>query len=689
MASHTLSHRHDSAYRADIDGLRALAVLPVLFFHAGVPGFSGGYVGVDVFFVISGYLITSILWRDIGLGHFSIAKFYERRIRRLLPALFVVLLACVVIGAWLLLPMRFRDFGKSMIAVAGFASNILFYRDTGYFDAPAELKPLLHTWSLAVEEQFYLFFPLLLMWIHRNRSKWAFPLIIALAVMSFGANIAFVGQHQSAVFYLLPFRAWELLLGAILAMGIGPRLEGNLSVATCLLGIASIVAAVIGFDSSTLFPGWAALLPCLGAALIIYAGEGGRGASAPLLTSPILTFVGRISYSLYLWHWPLIVFAKQLHGTAEFDSSTSLGVIALSLLLASLSYRFVEQPFRNPGSGLSRRTMFAGATAASVIWLILGGIAYVTDGLPSRLSESVVRFAAAAEDFSPSPSVCGKGQIQLPANVCHIGVQDASPTFLMWGDSHAGIMVHGVEAAAHWHGAGGVFSGVGGCPPLIGIEKDENTSDAATDSRCAVHNAALLYFLETQPEIDTVLLVSRWAYYANGQGFGPESRNTVRLWAPASTVPAESQVNSKVFENGLRETLIRLTAMGKRVYLVEQVPELDGYSAERIAARLARQGEDALPELERTLSIDRKRVIDRQKHFAAALQPWREQGLIGILGTHEFFCTSEVCRALAGPTPLYFDNNHVTTSTSIALQHIYAPLFSSGSRGSMTGLRKP
>ncbi len=262
-----------TAYRADIDGLRALAVLPVMLFHAGVSTFAGGFVGVDVFFVVSGFLITSILVRDIDVGSFSLSRFYERRVRRLFPALFLVVAVSIPCALVVLAPEDLEDFGQSVIATGTFSSNFLFYLEDGYFEGPADLKPLLHTWSLAVEEQYYLFFPLLLVWL--QRQGWGYGKALAsLAVVSFAIGVWSVANDQSAGFYLLPGRFWELLLGAMLALyGTRFRLSALPSAAIGALGLSMIGYAILQFSDHTPFPGWAALLPCFGTALVIFAGR--------------------------------------------------------------------------------------------------------------------------------------------------------------------------------------------------------------------------------------------------------------------------------------------------------------------------------------------------------------------------------------------------------------------------------
>ena len=304
---------HHLRYRADIDGLRAIAVLPVVLFHFGFSTFAGGFVGVDVFFVISGFLITSLIVVEIDESRFSIVRFYERRIRRIFPALFLVIIVTSIASAIILLPNDLKRYAKSVVAADWFFSNFEFWREAGYFDVDAHQKPLLHTWSLAVEEQFYLIFPPFLLLAARYLRRRYLLIIMPIFVLSLTFSIWAVYAKPSLAFYLTPSRMWEIMLGAWLALipweagkrFIPPSGYGLLT----LLGIGMIAYGVFTFSANTPFPGAMALLPCGGAALVIFGGQNHPSMVSRLLATGPLVFVGKISYSLYLWHWPLIVLA--------------------------------------------------------------------------------------------------------------------------------------------------------------------------------------------------------------------------------------------------------------------------------------------------------------------------------------------------------------------------------------------
>ncbi|MEO0761148.1 MAG: acyltransferase, partial [Pseudomonadota bacterium] len=328
-------------YRADIDGLRSIAVLPVVAFHFGIAAAPGGFVGVDVFFVISGYLITSIIARECAEGRFSLLDFYERRARRILPALFAMIAAVVVIGWFLFLPREFFDLAKSVGAATVFLANVLFYLSAGYFDAASYTKPLLHTWSLGIEEQFYIVIPLLFMalaWMGWKATAW----IAAITVASLALSVATTEAMPQAAYYLLPWRAWELGLGALLALGVAPPLRTAAArEAAAAIGVVLILGAVVLLDKSVPFPGWAALAPCLGAALLIHAGAGGTTRVGAVLASAVPVWIGKLSYSLYLWHWPVVVFF--VYREMRMPTLVEAAVLfAVSLALAFASLKLVE-----------------------------------------------------------------------------------------------------------------------------------------------------------------------------------------------------------------------------------------------------------------------------------------------------------------------------------------------------------
>lgn len=366
--------------------MRALAVIPVILFHAGFEWFRGGYVGVDVFFVISGYLITSIILEELEAGKFTLAGFYERRARRILPALFFIMLICLPL-AWIwMLPFELESFGASLAAVAVFASNILFWLKTDYFAATSEQIPLLHTWSLAVEEQYYLLFPLFMLLVWNHGKRWLTGLLVFVAVVSLAWSEWLWRHSIDANFYLIPGRAWELMLGALTALYVrhNPFPQGWLAQLAGVIGLGLLAYAVLVFDEGIPFPSLYALVPTIGAVLLILFATD-QTVIGKLLSCRVLVGIGLISYSAYLWHQPLFVFARML-ALDEPNRWLMGGLSVLALLLAWFSWRFVEKPWRNRNR-FTRRQVFSAAIIGSIFFIALGGWFVVSEGLAERFAQ--------------------------------------------------------------------------------------------------------------------------------------------------------------------------------------------------------------------------------------------------------------------------------------------------------------
>lgn len=401
-------------YRPDIDGLRCVAVLSVLAFHLSPTRLPGGFVGVDVFFVISGYLISAIVFSEIASSRFSVLGFYERRVRRIFPALFATLIAVSALLSFFLLPKEFVTYSKSVIAATTSSSNFFFWLHSGYFDSPTS-NPLLHTWSLAVEEQFYILFPIFLVIIRRFFPLRLKPAVVVLFFLSLAASEITLLRSPTAAFYMPHTRAWELLLGTIISLGYFPRLRGVLlRNAVTILGMAMIAYSTLRFSSQTPFPGLPALVPCIGSALIIGAGESGSSLVGKVLSWRPVVFIGLISYSLYLWHWPIIVLndlglSVNLSGLVPgkwgllllSQTARKILEILVSVALATLSWRFVERPFRARPRRIERRPLFALSAAVMAVLILSSSAVIYAGGFEGRFPLRAVQVASYLSDSGP------------------------------------------------------------------------------------------------------------------------------------------------------------------------------------------------------------------------------------------------------------------------------------------------
>lgn len=503
-------------YRLDIDGLRALAVLPVVLFHAGISGFQGGFIGVDVFFVISGYLITGILIKEKQRGNLSIARFYERRLRRIAPALLAVLTVSAIAAQLLLLPSQNIEFAKTLIASEAFVSNIWFWRGAGYFQTSSSIIPLLHTWSLAVEEQFYLGVPVLIALLGRRKRvlRWS---ILCLSAISFLVSCAGVELSPSGAFYLIPSRAWELFAGSILATGLlaearSPRVAEPLG----LLGIALIVVGVLGLSEQVPFPGALALIPCLGACAIIHASRIRDTIASRVLSAKPLVAVGLFSYSLYLWHWPIIVFTHQYLG-GPLSALAKAWCIMAAVFASYVSWRFVEQPFRDR-QRVSTKSLLV-VTSVVTVALAFGAVIVISQkGFPARFTEEVRTLASGSEDSREVPIQCGWDRIN---DSCHIG-KKVKPSFILAGDSFAGALVPAVDIATV--SEGGIYNSFNACPALLGWE----TPSAPLRARraCASRNRALFDRMRDDPSIRRLIIANAWSQQLKTNA--PAVRNAVK-----------------------------------------------------------------------------------------------------------------------------------------------------------------
>jgi peptidoglycan/LPS O-acetylase OafA/YrhL len=644
MPEPQIEERASLRYRADVDGLRAIAVVPVVLYHYGIAGFSGGFVGVDVFFVISGFLITSLIFAEMREGTFTIAGFYERRARRILPALFATIAVSALVALLLLFPRDLMRFGESATAAALSVSNFDFWSQAGYFDTGAETKPLLHTWSLGVEEQFYLLFPAVLYLLHTKSRRTLLIFVAVLAVVSLAGSIWAVRDAPSAAFYLLPFRTWELMFGAILALAEFP-VPQSMVIRDLLaaIGLAMIGRAVLLYTADTPFPGVAALLPCGGTALVLYACSR-EGIVQRVLSLRPIVFIGLISYSLYLWHWPLYVFARYVR-VGPLPLWESVALIIASVVLAVLSWRFVERPFRANRHLFTRKGVFVLSGVVAAAFLAFSGASFAGAGFPMRFPADVQRIVAEAGDAEPQRHGCfNRAPQQVAAgDFCTFGDRGATRLgVLLWGDSHADAILPAVDGGAvSWHRPL-YFIGRGRCPPLLHIElTDEPTT------RCARLNDEALR-VAMRPDITTVILAARWAYYDQGTGVGPDANEARHLIDLSAAGQGEDQ--HARFARMLAATVNTLLNAGKEVVLVGDVPEV----AEPVPETLARiKLYDAQADIRPT-----RAAFEARQHFVEAAMAGLPR--VTILKPGDILCRGGRCAIERDGLPLYADHHHLS-----------------------------
>jgi peptidoglycan/LPS O-acetylase OafA/YrhL len=644
--------RHDGSvgYRPDIDGLRAIAVLLIVAFHAFPTQATGGFIGVDIFFVISGFLITGIILQQLQRGEFLLLSFYARRIRRIFPALIVVLIYCYGFGWVALLPDEFRQLGKHMLAGAAFVINFVFWQEAGYFDTASDIKPLLHLWSLAVEEQFYIAFPMLMLLAHRTHRR---PIVIisCLGVASFTAGVVLVSKYPVATFFLPHSRVWELLIGGALAAvgAIALRNEAWSRASSWLReiaawsGLALIALAAARLSKNTPYPGLAALLPTCGAGLVIGAGYG-TWVNRTLLAWRPLVFVGLISFPLYLWHWPLLSFARLLHSGEVVWEIRTVAVV-LSLMLASATYWLVERPIR------ARPLLPTSVGLAALSLAVVGGLGcqvMLSDGFPFRMNIAVNDHATASASDSRIAAHLLTGECGMPEQSYQIGYwckQDRreDPAFALIGDSHAISFYHGLVAASlpgqRWRLiarpgcsflSGGISAlGNDGCRKLSPIALDALARDPKI--------VAVLYILATRELLETYV------------GTAPEDISTP---------------SGQLYLAGLSRSFTMLETAGKQIFMLIDNPSIVYDPKPCLMARpLSLWLEKAGGE---RCSITLAEHDNYLASFRRLLEKLQEMhpSMIVFDPTH-LYCDRERCRVVQDGKSLYSQTDHLSDFASL------------------------
>jgi peptidoglycan/LPS O-acetylase OafA/YrhL len=644
-------------HRRDIDGLRAVAVLAIVAYHAFPRWVPGGFVGVDVFFVISGFLITGIIARARDDGRFSYLAFYLRRARRIVPAYVVVLAATAALSVLLLLPNRLTWVGGPLAASGLFLANIAFTTAYGYFTPGAQQNPLLHLWSLGVEEQFYLVWPLLLAAFSLKALRRA---RVAIAVVFLAVSLAsaqWLTTHNGAVwsFFLFPTRAWEFLAGGLLALApsFAPR-GPSWATAAGMAGLALIVGSAALLNEATPFPGLSAVPACLGAALVLWSGKGRDPAATAVLRTPPAVGVGLISYSLYLWHWPALIFAREF-AQRDLKFAETAAALALSVALAIATWRFVEQPWRRRATPRPGRAL-ALTLSPLLIFVALGAAMYVTHGLPARLSPSA-RQAAEIEhtDINPRREECFTAGKPVAPKGCRYGAPADAKDYdvLVWGDSHADAATPGVLDWAKLRGWSLREVALGGCPPLM--DARPMAPKVGELKGCRASAVLVMREIAADPKLKLIVLAARWPLY-DGDTPHYDAGN------PPMRVLDARTPGDRVYplDEALTRTLDAIAATGTkaRVVVLGPVPELTFSPSSCVAmARHLHRAEWRCWDAPATLPLSRARPAETAIARALAGAPG-----VGTFSPSGRLCSETSCVTVLRHRLLYFDDDHLSAT---------------------------
>jgi len=653
-------------YRPDIDGLRAIAVMLVVLFHAGL-GFSGGYIGVDVFFVISGYLITSKLLDDYQSGTTSIAKFYSGRAKRILPALLVMYAVCLIVGRLLLLPIDFIELSRTTLSSALFGSNFYFYHLSGYFDGPAIEKPLLHTWSLAVEEQFYLVWPVICFYLlFKARAKNQAAAILVAGVASLLIAQYLLTTDRSAAFFFPVARAWELLAGALIAVR-PVRLPAQTSPLS-ILYVAVIIASGLLLTSRSYVPGISAIPAIASVAFLTAAGP--QTVAARVLAFEPIRKIGLISYSLYLWHWPLLAFTRY-YLERNLTTWEAVVVVIASFGFASLSWAFVEQPIRHSRLTIRRAltTATAGLTATAVV-AFLGFTNTRLGDVPAKAREAM----ADSSTISPFEKTCHHNK-PSPINTsaeCLIGAKASQvPDFVLIGDSHGDHFSPTLDLVGRKLGLTGIqITQGGGCMPIWGIEQ---VSGGRPVAGCDAYRSDVLNYIDSLPKDRLIVIAARWSLYLNTTAPNIDAP----FYANTKDSPDLSVSSTrKNITDHLAATVKMLRERGHRVMIIDQIPEYSFFPLNCFVRHSEQANAGDL------CGEDRSYIAPLMSAVEPAMNAAASAGAT-VLRPADYLCPSGRCTVAMNGTFLYRDIHHLNLKGSLEMAPFFVKALATSERAAL------
>lgn len=632
------------SYRPEIDGIRAIAVIAVVLFHLNIPGFNGGFIGVDIFFVISGYLITSILLREVDTGAISLSSFYERRARRILPLVVVIIIFSLLVTWPLYTTQAFKAIGSSVAGASAFVANIVLMRRKGYFMPSVHEDPLLHLWSLSVEEQFYIFLPICLLLIHKYCRRSFVYWLLGLTILSFAFNIFLCNISAKVAFYLAPTRAWEFFAGGLLSLPVGGQKSSSRWMAW--VGIIAIGLSVCFFDDSIPYPGRYALLPVAGTVLLILGTSADSSAMKFVLSLRPVVFIGRISYSIYMWHWPLLVFANMLVLHTLSPTQNILFLILL-VIISTSSYYFIEQPFRNKKLLKSRRSLALACAISLVILGCIGAFIKQQQGMPGRFIENKMVADAERDPFMSTEKI--KDSDDRSRRYYQIGDSKKTASFILWGDSYARVFSYGIDSLARNIHTSGYCITFSTTPPLSGINiKGQELSLSNSTSQA-------LAFINTHKEIGSIILAGRWSIYYSDKYIQTYPKPQIK----------EQLSKKRLFAYSLHQTIDTLLAMGRTVYLVAPIPELDA-SLNKIIFRKRAMGSDI-----NSNGTEMSEYLVKNEELLQLFSGIQEQGKIKLISVNSFLPQDKKYAVELNNMLLYRDAHHL----SIKGSQLVAPSF--------------
>ena len=660
-------------YKPNIDGLRAIAVIAVVLFHTDIKQFSGGYIGVDIFFVISGYLITCIIKNKINSNEFSLVDFYRKRVIRLFPALFFVYLIILIFGLFVYDPKSFRNLGASIVSSSLFVSNILFYKFTNYFNGSSINHPLIHTWSLSVEEQFYIFFPLFFIITKKLKNSKIKLLILLIFATSLIISILEVKYSLAAAYYLVTSRIWELLFGSIIALNFIPKIQNVIiKNIVSLFSLIAIFYCIIFYNKNTNFPGLNALMPVLGTGFIIHCEINKEQFNVlPFLKNKVLVYIGKISYPLYLWNWPIVSFYKYFK-VVPLNFFDKFLIIFSSFLLSILTWKFIEIPFKRILNNIiSTKKIIIGSILLISFFSILGYFVFINNGFPFRLSKKEVTIIenSNSEEYWEFQI---KYESDILANNYNFSLLEKTindtPKYIFLGDSHVRALMPMILKVSQENNINGRIFSMSSTPPLLGFSIQSSKSENINEN---LYNNKLITYISKNKSLKYVFLHARWAAYINGAWLDKNEDQFMPIYYD-EVKEHKILSNDEAFKTGLTRTIDTLLKLNKRVIIVSSIPEII-YDVPSAYVKSCR-----FPKIFNIEEIKPTRLEfqERQKEVNAIFNQISNKYKIQVIDLSPlFFDTNNVGIISIGDSLLYRDGNHLSKFGSFYLKDKFENLF--------------